>query len=48
VESVAKSWWCRLGFHKDVRMSAVDGDGYFARCKRCGRDRNIPEARFGG
>lgn len=30
---------CRLGLHKDRRMS-VDGGPVFGRCQRCGRDRD--------
>ena len=36
-----RSWWCRLGFHRDERLHAVDGEGYYARCRRCGRQRDI-------
>ena len=38
---MAKDWRCLLGLHKDERMHAVDGEGYYAKCRRCGRERDI-------
>lgn len=40
-------WLCHLGIHSDQRHRAVDGEGYFARCRRCGRERDI-RVKFGG
>ena len=37
---MATSWLCRL-VHKDERKHAVDGEGYYAKCRRCGRERDI-------
>lgn len=31
---------CRLGLHRERRMHSPGG-GWFARCTRCGRDRDI-------
>ena len=36
-----QDWLCRLGVHKDERKHAVDGEGYYAKCRRCGRERDI-------
>lgn len=35
------SWLCRVGIHSDERRHAVDAAGYFAKCRRCGRERDI-------
>lgn len=32
---------CRLRVHKDEGKHAVDGEGYYATCRRCGRERDI-------
>ena len=32
---------CRLGLHSDERLPAVDGESHYARCGRCGRERDI-------
>lgn len=34
-------WLCRLGLHSDERKRAVDADGYYAKCRRCGRERDV-------
>ena len=38
---MSKPWRCRFGFHQDELKHAVDGEGYYARCRRCGRERDI-------
>jgi len=38
---MSKHWLCAIGFHKDERKHAVDAEGYYAKCARCGRERDI-------
>lgn len=46
-DALTLRWLCRRGLHVDVRKHAVDGAGYYAKCRRCGREQDIaPE--FGG
>jgi len=38
---------CMIGMHSDERKHAVDAEGYYAKCRRCGRERDIT-VKFGG
>lgn len=46
-KATRKHWLCRLGLHSEERRHNVDGEGWYGRCRRCGRERDIV-AKIGG
>lgn len=37
---MTRRWLCRLGLHRERRLRSPGG-GWYARCMRCGRDRDV-------
>ena len=41
-------WLCYLRIHSEERKQAPDRDGYYGKCRRCGRERDIRQRTYFG